>query len=129
MTAHKGKPIPVGGVTLLAIVGLAAVLSACGRTSSSTESYADLPQHTTEFDEDAAMERAVEELAFETYSSIGEPFGCTEDCSGHEAGFEWAKQNEITDGWCGGNSESFVEGCQAYADAIQEKIEEYRDES
>lgn len=42
---------------------------------------------------------------------------CTEDCSGHEAGYEWAAENEIDDpDDCGGRSWSFIEGCQAYAE-------------
>jgi|YNPMSStandDraft_1061717.scaffolds.fasta_scaffold23882_2 hypothetical protein len=42
---------------------------------------------------------------------------CTEDCSGHEAGYEWAEEHDITDpDDCGGNSQSFIEGCQAYAE-------------
>jgi hypothetical protein len=41
---------------------------------------------------------------------------CTVDCSGHEAGYRWAEEHDITDEeMCGGNSESFIEGCQAYA--------------
>jgi hypothetical protein len=44
-------------------------------------------------------------------------YECTEDCSGHEAGYEWAEENEITDpDDCGGNSDSFEEGCRAYAE-------------
>ncbi|PIR59453.1 MAG: hypothetical protein COU69_00450 [Candidatus Pacebacteria bacterium CG10_big_fil_rev_8_21_14_0_10_56_10] len=40
---------------------------------------------------------------------------CTDDCSGHEAGYEWAENKGITDpSDCGGNSESFIEGCEAY---------------
>jgi|GEM_PF-2287285 len=42
---------------------------------------------------------------------------CTQDCSGHEAGYEWAEDNGITDmDDCEGNSQSFIEGCQAYAE-------------
>lgn len=42
---------------------------------------------------------------------------CTEDCSGHEAGYGWAEENGITDpDNCGGNSESFEAGCRAYAE-------------
>ena len=42
---------------------------------------------------------------------------CTEDCSGHEAGSEWAAKNEIEDpDQCGGTSWSFEEGCRAYAE-------------
>ena len=43
--------------------------------------------------------------------------GCTQDCSGHEAGYAWASQHGITDpDQCGGNSWSFVEGCKSYAE-------------
>ena len=44
-------------------------------------------------------------------------YECTEDCSGHEAGYEWAENNDISDiDDCGGNSRSFIEGCQAYVE-------------
>lgn len=56
-----------------------------------------------------------------TYS--GEEFHgnpCLGDCSGHEAGYQWAEQNGITDpDSCGGNSNSFIEGCQSYAEEQQ----------
>lgn len=42
---------------------------------------------------------------------------CTDDCSGHRAGYEWAEQNVITDeSDCGGNSNSFIEGCRTYVE-------------
>lgn len=45
---------------------------------------------------------------------------CIQDCSGHEAGFAWAQDNEITDASdCGGNSQSFIEGCEAFAEERQ----------
>jgi hypothetical protein len=44
-------------------------------------------------------------------------YSCTDDCSGHEAGYNWAEENGIDDpDNCGGNSDSFIEGCQAYAE-------------
>lgn len=44
-------------------------------------------------------------------------YKCTVDCSGHTAGYEWAERNGITSAdECGGNSNSFIEGCQAFAD-------------
>lgn len=47
---------------------------------------------------------------------------CTQDCSGHEAGYAWAKEHGITDpDDCGGNSQSFIEGCQAYAEELAEE--------
>jgi len=44
-------------------------------------------------------------------------YECTDDCSGHEAGYEWAERKGITDpDDCGGKSESFIEGCRSYAE-------------
>lgn len=44
---------------------------------------------------------------------------CKSDCSGHEAGYNWAKEHGITqdgvDGYSG-NSSSFKEGMQSYVD-------------
>ena len=42
---------------------------------------------------------------------------CTEDCSGHEAGYKWAEDNGIDDtSDCDGNSDSFNEGCESYVE-------------
>lgn len=44
-------------------------------------------------------------------------YECTEDCSGHKAGYDWAEENDVTDeSDCSGNSTSFNEGCQAYVE-------------
>lgn len=52
-------------------------------------------------------------------------YECTEDCSGHEAGYEWAAENDITDpDDCGGKSQSFMEGCEAYAEEHEEHEEQ-----
>lgn len=63
--------------------------------------------------------------AIPAYSSpvfMGRP--CTDDCSGHEAGYRWAEENGIDDpDNCGGNSDSFIEGCQAYAEEQQVAVE------
>jgi len=60
-----------------------------------------------------------------TYADQGEPYGCTDDCSGHEAGYPWADDNDVTDpDDCGGDSQSFIEGCQAHAEAYQEALRE-----
>lgn len=51
-------------------------------------------------------------------------YKCTVDCSGHEAGYEWAEENGIDDpDECDGNSDSFIEGCQAYAEEQQAATE------
>jgi hypothetical protein len=42
---------------------------------------------------------------------------CTSDCSGHDAGYEWAEAKDICDPeYDNGNSESFNEGVRAYAE-------------
>lgn len=49
-------------------------------------------------------------------------YPCSEDCSGHEAGYEWAEDNGISDLVdCGGNSQSFIEGCRAYAEELMDE--------
>lgn len=41
-------------------------------------------------------------------------YPCKNDCSGHKAGYAWAQQKNVTDpSDCGGNSNSFMEGCRA----------------
>ena len=53
------------------------------------------------------------------YQNFGD-YGCTEDCSGHEAGYEWASNNGIYDqDDCSGNSQSFIEGCWQYVEDNQ----------
>jgi hypothetical protein len=83
-----------------------------------------------EFTEDEYMAYDGEEYAGETYSEFDERrdemegergsyagYGCTVDCSGHDAGYQWAADNGITDpDNCGGKSWSFIEGCRAYAE-------------
>jgi hypothetical protein len=52
-------------------------------------------------------------------------YGCTQDCSGHAAGYAWAEQRDITDpGECGGKSQSFIEGCMDYAEARERELRE-----
>lgn len=57
-------------------------------------------------------------------------FPCTSDCSGHQAGYEWAEKNNIKNiSDCGGNSDSFITGCQVWAQEASGKNEprEYDD--
>lgn len=45
-------------------------------------------------------------------------YECTDDCSGHEAGYEWAEENGTSDASnCGGNSRSFIEGCKVWTES------------
>lgn len=44
-------------------------------------------------------------------------YPCTVNCSGHEAGYEWAEEHGIDDSDdCDGKSESFIEGCRSYVE-------------
>jgi len=73
------------------------------------------------FDEDAARDAAESELASQQYDGS---YGCTVDCSGHEAGWQWrAEQGYAVDG----KSNSFSEGGQAFDDALENRVDEMRD--
>ena len=53
-------------------------------------------------------------------------YPCTVDCSGHQAGYEWAEQNSVSEASdCGGNSNSFIEGCQAWAEEQEQQTDTY----
>ncbi|MCL2591091.1 MAG: hypothetical protein FWD67_09530 [Betaproteobacteria bacterium] len=41
----------------------------------------------------------------------------TDDCSDHQAGYDWAEENNIDDPKdCNGNSQLFIDGCRSYAE-------------
>ena len=72
------------------------------------------------FDEEAAKQAAENELASESYDYS---YGCTSDCSGHEAGWRWRADNGYT---TPGNSNSFYEGGQAFDNAVDDRVDEMR---
>lgn len=46
-------------------------------------------------------------------------FPCRQDCSGHRAGYDWAKKKGIrAAAQCGGRSQSFIEGCIVFAEGL-----------
>ncbi len=52
-----------------------------------------------------------------TYEDIYGTSACTSDCSGHDAGYSYAEENEICDTeYDSGNSESFNEGVISWAE-------------
>jgi hypothetical protein len=119
--------LPLVGVALLFIS------AGCdGRPTAEYEPYADEDHRhsvdgpgTLETIREDALDEAASSLSGLTYSDLGEPYGCTDDCSGHEAGVAWAEENELRDpGDCGGRSQSFVEGCEAYTEAVQAQADE-----
>lgn len=101
---------------LLALAGCADSESGCGQ-----------------FDDDCKADYAADMAADNAEASNVDPSaveepeftGCTDDCSGHEAGFNWAQTNDVTDvSECTGNSDSFDEGCETFAQARAEQAQE-----
>jgi hypothetical protein len=62
----------------------------------------------------------------DSYNYQEEPENPYDDGSGHYAGYEWAMENEPSE--CGGNSDSFIEGCQEYLDEMDAYNEENYEE-
>lgn len=88
-----------GGMRRLFLIAFALTLAGCGSAPASVES-----------DEDGQLYFGGDE--------------CTEDCSGHQAGYDWAEEKGITDPEdCGGKSDSFIEGCETYAEEQQSELE------
>ncbi len=87
-----------------------------------------IQERRQEAQEQAEIE-AMDELEGTTYQDNLGSYGCTSDCSGHDAGFEWAQEKGLTDRYeCSGNSQSFIEGCEAYFDELESKTEERLEE-
>jgi hypothetical protein len=103
---NKGNVIVWVTIIIAIIWGLFALFSN-DESSSSYESVTDSPTVENQY---YGNEYAEEPQSFNGYE-------CTDDCSGHEAGYNWAEENGIEDeGDCGGNSNSFIEGCQSYVE-------------
>lgn len=95
-------------------------LASCDSSSSSSSASA---VEESAFDEDAARANASADLSATTYEDEEGSLGCTEDCSGHNSGWAWAAENEVTDSIDCGGSGSFQEGCEAYAEALEARVE------
>ena len=56
-----------------------------------------------------------------TYEEVEGSVDCAKDCSGHTAGFAYAQEHDIEDdAECNSASDSFVEGCKAYGEEIDQ---------
>lgn len=119
----------MNGRFLVTMAAAAMALSGCGSAESDYEDE----EYSEEESADEGLTAMDGERSDETYDEYDERRdgyegengtfmgdGCTVDCGGHEAGYEWASDNGITDpDQCGGNSWSFIEGCQSYAEEQQ----------
>jgi hypothetical protein len=81
--------------------------------------------------DDAVADRAAEMRAG-TYEQTYGNRDCTLDCSGHEKGFEWARDNNVnSESECSSHGDtdgSFAEGCKAYVRADARAEDEVGDE-
>lgn len=94
-----------------------------GSYSGGYGSYGDDDEvEREEFDEDEARRVARDKLASEGYDMS---YGCTVDCSGHEAGWQWGAENGYS---TYGKSRSFHEGTMAFEDALDDRVNEMRDD-
>jgi hypothetical protein len=122
----------VGKKVVWAIIlaaGLVLLLTRSKTDVSSTPAVTPMPSNSdssaTESDDNSASERSSPTFA-------GSP--CTSDCSGHEAGYNWAEGHGIDDeSDCDtagdtSNSPSFAEGCRAYVQE-NESTDDTDDES
>jgi hypothetical protein len=63
-----------------------------------------------------------------TYEEVEGSVDCAEDCSGHNAGFAYAQEHDIEDDTgCKSGSASYVEGCEAYGQQIEQCVNAARE--
>lgn len=110
----------------LALALVVLICTGCSSTNSystenqnQTSNYSSQNQTEDEYSEDDLIFEDEDEEYYnkEDGTLYFHGYECTDDCSGHEAGYNWAEEKDIDDiDNCGGNSQSFIEGCQAYVD-------------
>lgn len=90
------------------------IFSGCSDDSyNSYNEYNDYENYENNDDSFSVEETGSDEYEVQTFNG----YECTDDCSGHEAGYNWAEEKGIIDPEdCGGNSSSFIEGCESYAE-------------
>jgi hypothetical protein len=72
-----------------------------------------------------AAEIAHDNASLVSYRDVAGTADCTSNCSGHEAGFEWARENGVTQAWdCpSSGNRSFLEGCDAFAGFVESEMD------
>jgi hypothetical protein len=99
-------------ILMLILLVSSVLLSGCSSSESYDETY-NPSDHTSSGYDSNNNDRIT-----------SDNWNCTGNCSGHEAGYEWASNKGISDpDECDGNSDSFIEGCQAYANEQQIEAE------
>jgi hypothetical protein len=118
--SHEGRRGRLGIAAALCCAG-ALTLMACSKPPEESASYHTYAASSSQGSDDEAKSdgaKADTEASADSdtpYQDAHGDEGCTEDCSGHDAGYRWARDNNITDeADCTGDSDSFIEGCEAY---------------
>lgn len=107
---------------LVLLSALSVLLAACDDKSPSHTSTVHVDRQTVRTNSTLRVRKPAMTRLSSSNDTDGAPltfhgYVCTQDCSGHEAGYQWAEDHDIDDPEdCGGNSESFIEGCRAYAE-------------
>ncbi len=101
------------------LIGATALLAAaCGGNDDADQTIDEAADRAS-----VTADTVAEDLAASTYEAEGAPYGCAGDCAGHEAGWAWAAEHDVRDAVdCDGRSESFIEGCIAFAETLQERV-------
>lgn len=97
---------------LLVLSATTLIAAGCDNTTSSSYDY----------ESDYSNGYSYEEV--EEPTEPENPYSSYEE--GHSAGYEWAQENEVDN--CGGNSNSFIEGCEEYLyqrDEYEQQQSEY----
>jgi len=121
-----GKKLAVGVILVVGIIWL------LGRpkTSSTQGPISVDPAVSTS---SPTVPDRVRDRAASTRTFAGDP--CTSDCSGHEAGYNWAEEHDIDDeDACDtagdtSNSPSFAAGCRAYVNGQSPEEDDEEDTS
>jgi len=81
------------------------------------------PQERANTAADRAAAGARDAMRGLTYEEVEGSVDCANDCSGHNAGFAYAQEHDIDDdAECNSASDSFVEGCKAYGEEIDQCV-------
>jgi len=90
-----------GVIVMIVVIGLIwGAYSIFSKNDSADNNY-DYNSYDSSYDYDSGDS--------DYYTNYGNPYN---EGSGHYAGYEWAEQNGVSS--CGGNSNSFIEGCEEY---------------
>lgn len=102
-----------------AVVGFILVIAFIWGTSSL---FADEKTYGNQYDQSGSNSASLYYSSYDSDSEYLEDHTDYEnpydEGSGHFAGYDWAEENDVSS--CGGNSDSFIEGCEEYLSQQEE---------